>query len=165
MGNTKISVPAGVPQIAVERDFDAPAELVLRAHLDPELLARWLGPRELTLTVECYEAHHGGKWRYVHRDPAGNEHGFHGVFHGDPSIVGIVQTFEYEGAPGHVKLDTTTFEEHEGKTTLRTVSSFQSVDDRDAMVASGMERGVRDSGERLEALLTTLTPAPPARQR
>jgi uncharacterized protein YndB with AHSA1/START domain len=158
--DTEIIVPAGVPQVIVEREFDAPAELVLRAHLDPGLLARWLGPRELTLTVERYETHHGGTWRYVHREPGGNEYAFHGVFHGEPSAAGIVQTFEYEGTPGHVKLDTTTFAERDGKTLLRTVSTFQSVDDRDAMVASGMERGLRDSGDRLDTLLATMTSAP-----
>jgi uncharacterized protein YndB with AHSA1/START domain len=159
MTETKITVTPGIPQVIVEREFDAPAELLLRVHLDPELLKQWLGPRDLTLSVDRYETHNGGTWRYVNRDPAGNEYGFHGVFHGEPSIAGIVQTFEYEGAPGHVKLDTTTFEEHEGKTLLRTVSSFQSVDDRDAMVASGMERGLRDSGDRLDALLEALVPA------
>jgi uncharacterized protein YndB with AHSA1/START domain len=159
MTETKITAPPGVPQVIVEREFNAPADLVLRAHLDPELLARWLGPRELTLTVEHYETHHGGTWRYVHRGPAGEEHAFHGVFHGQPSAAGIVQTFEYEGTPGQVKLDTTTFAEHDGKTLLRTVSSFQSVANRDAMVASDMERGLRDSGQRLDALLATLTSA------
>ena len=159
MTETKITVTPGIPQVIVEREFDAPAELLLRAHLDPELLKQWLGPRDLTLSIDRYETHNGGTWRFVNRDPAGNEYGFHGVFHGEPSIAGIVQTFEYEGTPGHVKLDTTTFGEHEGKTLLRTVSSFQSVDDRDAMVASGMEHGLRDSGDRLDALLGILAPA------
>lgn len=67
-----------------------------------------------------------------------------------------VQTFEFEGAPGHVKLDTTTLERRGGKTLVRTVSAFPSVDDRDAMITSGMERGTRDSGERLAELLATL---------
>jgi uncharacterized protein YndB with AHSA1/START domain len=159
MAETKITVPPGVPQVIVEREFEAPPELLLRAHLDPELLKQWFGPRDLTLSVERYETHDGGTWRFVHRDPAGNEHGFHGVFHGDPSIAGIVQTWEYEGVPGHVKLDTTTFEDRQGKTLLRTVSSFQSVDDRDAMVASGMDRGLRDSGDRLDTVLQALAPA------
>jgi len=159
MADTNIIVPPGLPQVIIEREFAAPAQLVLRAHLEPGLLARWLGPREMTMTVERYEARHGGTWRYIHRGPDGQEHAFRGVFHGQPSAAGIVQTFEYEGTPGHVKLDTTTLRERDGVTLLRTVSSFQSVDDRDAMVASGMERGVRDSGERLEALLATLTQA------
>lgn len=161
MSETAISVPEGVPQVIIEREFSAPPELVRRAHLDPDLLVQWLGPRDLTLVVDRYETHDGGRWRYVHRDDAGNEYGFHGVFHGDPSVGGVVQTFEYEGAPGHVKLDTTTFEERGGRTLLRTVSSFQSVEDRDAMVASGMERGLRDSAERLEALLADMSPSRP----
>jgi uncharacterized protein YndB with AHSA1/START domain len=159
MPETSIIVPPELPQVIVEREFAAPAQLVLRAHLEPELLAQWLGPREMTMTVDRYETHHGGVWRYVHRGPDGVEHVFRGVFHGQPSAAGIVQTFEYERWPGRVKLDTTTLHEHDGVTLLRTVSVFQSVDDRDAMVASGMERGLRDSGERLEALLATLTPA------
>jgi uncharacterized protein YndB with AHSA1/START domain len=153
MSNTKITVPSDIPQVIVTGEFDAPVALVFRAHIDPDLLVQWLGPCELSLTVERFEVHDGGRWRYIHQDPQGNEHGFHGVFHGVPSPSGIVQTFEYEGAPGHVKLDTTTFEERDRRTLLRTVSSFQSFEDRDAMVASGMEHGVRDSGDRLDALL------------
>jgi uncharacterized protein YndB with AHSA1/START domain len=78
------------------------------------------------------------------------------VFHGDPSPDAIVQTFEFEGAPGHVKLDTVTLEEHGGKTLVRTVSAFAAVEDRDAMIASGMEHGVLDSNDRLEELLAKL---------
>jgi uncharacterized protein YndB with AHSA1/START domain len=159
MPDTNIILPPDLPQVIVEREFAAPAQLVLRAHLEPELLAQWLGPREMTMSVERYETHHGGTWRYIHRGPGGEEHAFRGVFHGEPSVAGIVQTFEYEGWPGRVKLDRTTLREHDGATLLRTVSTFQSVDDRDAMVASGMERGLRDSGERLEALLEKLTPS------
>ena len=108
------------------------------------------------MTVDRYEIRDGGRWRYVHRHPEGNEYGFHGVFHGEPSAAGIVQTFEYEGEPGHVKLDTTTFEERDGMTVVRTISSFSCFDDREGMVASGMERGLRDSGDRLDALLAGL---------
>lgn len=156
MGRTEIEAPVGVPQVRVWRVFAAPAELLLKAHLDPELLVQWLGPREHTMVVERYEAHHAGQWRYVHITPDGHEHWFHGVFHGDPSLAGIVQTFEYEGAPGHVKLDTTTFEAHDSGTLVRTVSSFQAVADRDQMVDAGMARGVTDSGERLEELLALI---------
>jgi uncharacterized protein YndB with AHSA1/START domain len=159
MPDTTIILPPGLPQVIVERQFAAPAQLVMRAYLEPELLAQWLGPREIAMTVEHYHAHHGGTWRYIHRGPAGDEHAFRGVFHGEPSAAGIVQTFEYEGWPGRVKLDTTTLREHDGVTLLRTVSIFQSVDDRDAMVAAGMEQGLRDSCERLEALLVTLPAA------
>jgi len=140
-------------QILITREFDAPRDLVFRAHIDPELLVQWLGPRDLTMTIDRHDARDGGTWRYVQKDADGNEYGFHGVFHGTPSPDAIVQTFEFEGVPGHVMLDTTTLEQHDGRTLMRTVSSFQSVEDRDGMIASGMERGVRDSGDRLAELL------------
>ena len=156
MVKTQIIAEPGMPQIIITREFDAPRDLVFRAHTDPELLAQWLGPRDLTMTVDHYDVRDGGKWRYVSKDAAGSEYGFHGVFHGTPSPDGIVQTFEFEGVPGHVSLDTLTLQERDGKTLLRSVSSFQSVEDRDAMAASDMERGVRDYGERLEELLAKL---------
>ena len=153
MTKTVITAEPGMPLITITRDFDAPRDMVFRAHIDPELLVRWLGPRDLTTTIDRYDARDGGTWRYVQKDADGNEYGFHGVFHGTPSPDAIVQTFEFEGVPGHVMLDTTTLEQRDGRTLMRTVSSFQSVEDRDAMIASGMERGVRDSGDRLEELL------------
>ena len=156
MSKTQISAEPGIPQIVITREFDAGRDLVFRAYTEPELLTQWLGPRDLTLTVERYDARDGGRWRYVHADRDGNAYGFHGVFHGDPSPEAIVQTFEFEGAPGHVKLDTTTLEQRGAKTLVRTVSAFASVEDRDAMIASDMERGVRDSAERLDELLARL---------
>jgi uncharacterized protein YndB with AHSA1/START domain len=156
MSKTQITAAPGIPQITVTREFDAPRDLVFRAHTDPQLLPQWLGPRDLTLTVDRYDTRDAGTWRYVHTDAQGNEYGFHGIFHGTPTPDGIVQTFEYEGAPGHVKLDTTTLEPRDGRTLVRTVSVFQSVEDRDAMIAADMERGTRDSGDRLEELLAKL---------
>jgi uncharacterized protein YndB with AHSA1/START domain len=159
MNTTQITAEPNSPQVIVTREFAAPRELVLRAYTDPELLVQWLGPHDLTMTVEYYDVRDGGTWRYVHTDAEGHAYGFHGVFHGDAGPDTIVATFEYEGAPGHVSLDTTTFQEHGGATVVRTVSSFQSVEDRDGMIAADMERGVRDSGERLETLLDTLQTA------
>jgi uncharacterized protein YndB with AHSA1/START domain len=156
MNKTQITAEPGMPQIIVTREFDAPRDLVFRAYTDPDLLVQWLGPRDLALTVERYDTRDGGQWRYVHADHEGNTYAFHGVFHGDPSPEAIVQTFEFEGAPGHVKLDTTTLEQRDGTTLVRTVSAFPSVQDRDAMIASGMERGTHDSAERLEELLARL---------
>jgi len=158
MSKTQITAEPGVPQIVIEREFDAPRDLVFRAYTDPELLVRWLGPRALTTTFDVYEVRDGGRWRYVSTDAEGNEYGFHGLFHGDPSPEGTVQTFEFEGLPGHVALETLTMEERDGRTLVRTVSSFQSVEDRDGMVESGMEHGVLDSHERLTELLVTLRP-------
>jgi uncharacterized protein YndB with AHSA1/START domain len=156
MNKTQITAEPGMPQIIITRDFNAPRALVFRAHTEPELLVQWLGPRDLATTVEHYDTRDGGTWRYIQKDARGNQYGFHGVFHGDPSPEAIVQTFEFEGAPGHVCLQTVTFAEHGGTTAMRTAVAFQSVGDRDAMIAAGMERGVRDSGDRLDELLAKL---------
>jgi uncharacterized protein YndB with AHSA1/START domain len=158
MAKTQIIAEPGVPQIVITREFDAPRELIFRAHVDPELLVQWLGPRALTMTLVQFDVRDGGRWRYIHQDADGNEYGFHGVFHGTPSPDGIVQTFEFEGAPGHVSLQTLTLDERGGTTLLRTNSVFQSVEDRDGMVQSGMEGGVNDSMERLDELIAQLSP-------
>ncbi|GII30623.1 SRPBCC family protein [Planotetraspora mira] len=156
MVKTQITAEPGTSQIIIEREFDAPRDLVFRAYTDPELLVQWMGPRDLTMKIEEFDVRDGGKWRYISTDADGNDYGFHGVFHGTPSPDATVQTFEFEGVPGHVALEKLTLEEQDGRTLVRTVSSFQSVEDRDGMVASGMERGVRDSDERLEELLARL---------
>ncbi len=158
MAKTQITVEPGVPQVVITRAFDAPRELLFRAHVDPALLVQWLGPRALTMTIDHLDARDGGTWRYIHKDAEGNEYGFHGVYHGTPSPDGIVQTFEFEGVPGHVSLQTTTFEAHGGGTLLCTNAIFQSVADRDAMVESGMEQGVNESMERLGELIARLAP-------
>jgi uncharacterized protein YndB with AHSA1/START domain len=156
MSKTEITAEPGSPLIVITREFDAPRDLVFRAYTDPDLVVQWLGPRELTTRVDVFDPRDGGRWRYVQTDPQGNEYGFHGVFHGTPSPDAIVQTFEFEGVPGHVALETATLTERDGRTLVRRVSSFQSVEDRDGMVASGMERGVHDSDERLTELLARL---------
>lgn len=155
MTELQITAEPGVPQILIERELDAPPDLVYRAFIDPELLVQWLGPRRLTMEIDRYDVRDGGTWRYVHTGPDGTSHGFHGVFH-RIAPEGIVQTFEYEGAPGHVQLDTATFEDRGGKTLLRTNSVFQSVEDRDGMYESGMTEGVREGLERLDEVLAKL---------
>jgi uncharacterized protein YndB with AHSA1/START domain len=156
MTEMKVTAEPGVPQILTTREFDAPRDLLYRAFTEPDLLAQWLGPHRLTMTVERFDLRDGGTWRYVHADEDGNAYGFHGVFHGEPSPDGIVQTFEFEGAPGNVSMDTLTFEEHDGSTTVRTNSVFQSVEARDAMYESGMADGMSQGYERLEELLAKL---------
>lgn len=153
MTELKVTAEPGVPQILTEREFDAPRELILRAFTEADLLAQWLGPRGYTMTVEQFEPRAGGSWRYIHSDGDGNSYGFHGVFHNDPSPDGFVQTFEFEGAPGHVSLDTMTLEERDGRTVVRTNSLFQSVEARDAMVQSGMADGMSQGYDQLEELL------------
>jgi uncharacterized protein YndB with AHSA1/START domain len=159
MAKTEFIIEPGVQRIEILREFDAPPEAVYRAHTDPELLVQWLGPRRLKMTLEHFEPRDGGTWRYTHHDDQGNAYGFHGVFHGTPSVTGITQTFEFEGAPGHVSLERVTFEDRGGKTLLRVLDVFQSVEDRDAAVASGMEGGYNEATERLDELLAQLAPA------
>jgi uncharacterized protein YndB with AHSA1/START domain len=161
MGTTEISAPAGVPFIEIEREFNAPRTLLYRAYTDPELLKQWLGPRKYEMVVDRWEPRDGGRWRYVHKDGA-NEYGFHGVFHGPQSIDGMVQTFEFEGAPGHVSLESVQFIERDGRTIVRNHSVYQSIAARDAMVESGMSEGVNDGFTRLDELLVRLAAAEPA---
>jgi uncharacterized protein YndB with AHSA1/START domain len=156
MATTDINAPAGVPFIDMSREFDAPVELLYRAYTEPALLKQWLGPRKYEMIVDEYDLRDGGRWRYIHRGADGDEHAFHGVFHGPQTIDGMLQTFEYEGAPGHVSLDRLTFEERGGRTVVRTHSTFESVEARDAMVEAGMASGVNEGFERLDALLASM---------
>ena len=158
VGTTTITAAPGTPFIDITREFDAPVDLLLRAHTEPELLKQWLGPAKYEMTIEEFEPRDGGRWRYTHRDDQGNAYGFHGVFHGDPSTAGMLQTFEFDGAPGHVSLDGLTFEPHGDRTTIRVHSVFQSIEARDAMIQSGMEGGVTEGYDRLDDLVGRLVP-------
>jgi uncharacterized protein YndB with AHSA1/START domain len=158
VGTTQITAEPGAPFVDMSRTFDAPRDLVFRAHTDPELLVQWLGPRKYEMTIEEMDVRDGGVWRYTHRDDQGNAYGFHGVFHGEPSPDRMTQTFEFDGAPGHVSLDTLTLEDRGGKTVVRVHSVFQSVADRDAMIEHGMADGVNDGYDRLDELVARLVP-------
>ena len=155
MTKTTITAPPGEPYIDMEREFDAPAELVHRAYVDPDLVKQWLGPRKYEMVIERWDARDGGSYRYFHRDEA-NSYGFRGVFH-SMAADNMVQTFEFDGAPGHVSLDTQKLQDigdNRSRLTSRTV--FQSVEARDAMAESGMAEGVEDGYNRLDELLETL---------
>ena len=152
---TTITAQPGTPFIDVVRDFDATPTQVFRASTDPELVAQWLGPRELEMHLIEYNVRPGGSYRYVHRDAEGNEYGFRGVFHSVTNNERVIQTFEFEGTPGHVCLETATFEDLGGRTKLTTSSVFQSVEDRDGMVQSGMEQGAGEGFDRLDELLAS----------
>ena len=154
---TKIIAEPGKQEVLIVREFDAPRELVFKAFTDPKLLVQWLGPRELKTKLEKFEPKHGGSYRYVSTDPAGNEYAFRGVVHEVVAPERVIQTFEFEGLPekGHVVLETSRFEALPNSRTRFTVQSvFQSVADRDGMVQSGMERGVIDSHERIDELIS-----------
>lgn len=153
----KVIADPGTALITVEREVGAPRDLVFRAWTEPDLLVQWLGPRRLTMRVDHYDVRHGGSYRYVHVDTDGSEYAFRGVFHGEPSPDGFVQTFEFEGAPGHVSLDTLVLEDRGGRTLVRTISAFQSVEARDAMLESGMAGGMEEGFQRLDELVDRLT--------
>ena len=142
-----------VPLVRITREFDAPPEKVFRAHTDPDLVVAWLGPRDVTMTVDHFDCRTGGSYRYVHsRD--GEEYGFHGSFHEVRPSELIVQTFTYEGMPDGVALERMVFEDlGNGRTRISSTSLVDSFEDRDAFVASGMEYGVREGYERLDELL------------
>jgi len=154
----KLTVTAepGKQETFITREFDAPRELVFKAHIDPKLYVQWLGPRGYEMVLEEFEPVNGGKYRYIHKDKDGNEYRFHGTFH-EMSIDNMVQTFEFEGYPGHVSLDCMTLEELPGNRTRATIHSiFQSVSDRDGMIQNGMEKGVTEGYERLDEILAKL---------
>ena len=152
---TIVTAEPGKQDVIITREFDAPRELVFRAHTDPKLYAQWLGPHGYEMMLEVFEPYSGGRYRYIHKDKDGNEFCFHGVFH-EISEDLMIQTFEFEGLPekGHVTLDTMQLEElPDGRTRITIQSLFRSVADRDGMVQAGMERGMREGYERLDELL------------
>jgi len=155
----KIIIEPEKQELFIIREFDAPRKLVFKAFTDPELYAQWIGPRGLKTNIETFEPKNGGSWRYIQKDPEGNEFAFHGVNHDVFAPERIITTFEFEGLPesGHVILDTAKFEELPGnRTRLVDQSVFQSVEDRDGMIQSGMEEGINESYDRLDELLVEL---------
>lgn len=154
MGNkTTFTIEPGTQEIRVSREFDAPRELVFRAYTDPKLIIQWLGPRDLTMTLQKFEMKSQGSYRYIHARGK-DQFAFSGVVHSVQAPDCIVQTFEFEGAPGHVSLETSNFESLPGnRTRVTTQSVFQSVADRDNMARSGMDQGVKVSYERLDEVL------------
>lgn len=150
---TQIIVDPDVPLVRITREFDAPPEKVFRAHADPELFARWIGPDSMTTRIEEHDCRTGGAWRYtMERD--GFEAGFHGSFHDVVPNELIVQTFTYDGVPDGVALEKLHLEDlGDGRTRLTATSLVDSFEGRDAFVASGMESGVVEGYRKLDALL------------
>jgi uncharacterized protein YndB with AHSA1/START domain len=150
---TTITAEPGLPFVDLVREFDAPVAAVFRAHTDPELFAQWAGPRQHTTDIVEFEATTGGRWQYVSRGQGGEAYGFRGVFHTVEPNTRIIQTFEFDGAPGLVSIGTLTLEEGDGRTRLSIHEVYPSVEARDAAMASGMEYGVNEGYERLDELL------------
>jgi uncharacterized protein YndB with AHSA1/START domain len=156
---TEIIAEPGKQELFIKREFDAPRELVFTAHIDPDIYVKWVGPRDLTMTIDKWDARDGGSYKFTH-ERGGHKYGFLGVYHEIVAPERIIGTFEFDGLPerGHVILGTTKFEElPNGRCRLVHQSVFQSVADRDGMIASGMERGVNDGYEKLDDLLSRET--------
>lgn len=150
---TTIELDEEVPLVRITREFDAPPAKVFRAHVDPELVVRWLGPRGLEMRIDHYDCRTGGAYRYIHSQ-GDEEYAFRGSFHEVRPDEVIVQTFTYEGMPDAVSLEKLTLTDlGDGRTRLTATSLVDSFADRDAFVASGMEVGIREGYERLEEVL------------
>lgn len=150
---TTIEVDSRVPLVRITREFDAPVNKVFRAHTDPALFARWIGPRSIDAVIDHFDCRTGGSYRYLaRRDDF--EAAFHGSFHEVRAGELIVQTFTYEGVPDGVALEKIRFTDLGGdRCRLEATSLVDSFEDRDVFVASGMESGVREGYEKLDELL------------
>lgn len=155
---TEVIAEPGKQELFIIREFDAPRELVFRAHTDPEIYVKWVGPYGMTMSIEKWECRDGGSYKYTH-ERGGHTYAFFGVNHEILAPERLIGTFEFDGLPerGHVILGKTTFEElPNGRSRIVHQSVFMSVNDRDGMVQSGMERGVSDGYEKLDLLLEEL---------
>lgn len=150
----ELTLPSDL-EIKMTRRFSAPPGLVFDAHVDCRHLKRWWGPRRYELSVCELDLRVGGKWRFVHRGEDGQEFGFRGEFRAIERPKLIANTFEFEGMPGHICLETLTFDEVAGGTLLTDLTLFDSREDRDGMLQSGMEEGAAESMERLAELLSS----------
>lgn len=153
----EIIVHADMPAVTIVREFDAPPNKVFRAHTDPELFVRWVGPDSLeSSTVDVWDCRTGGEWRYVSTH-GGEEHWFRGTFHEVRPSELIVQTFCYEPYGDSVALEKLVLEDlGDGRTRLVATSIADSYEQRDAFVSSGMEVGVQEGYRKLDALLESI---------
>jgi uncharacterized protein YndB with AHSA1/START domain len=147
-----VEADPALPIIHITRDFTATPGQLFRAHTDPELYVRWVGPDSISTRIVHWDARTGGSWRYVSTG-GGAEYGFHGCFH-EVRADRLVQTFTYEDAPDGVVLQTLTFEElGGGRTRLRTRAQCGSFAERDQWLAGGMRVGVREGYAKLDGVL------------
>ena len=142
-------------EIHIVRIFNAPRERVWQAMTDPKLVAQWWG-RGNKLVIEKFELERGGHWRFVEHSPEG-VHGFEGRFREVTPLERVVQTFEWDGMPGHVIIETAVLEDlGDGRTRLVNTSLFHTTEERDGMLQSGMEGGLNESYAALDRLLAQL---------
>jgi uncharacterized protein YndB with AHSA1/START domain len=143
-------------EIRVERVFDAPRDRVFAVYTDPELIPEWWGPRGTTTVVDAMDVRPGGSWRFIARNSDGSESAFRGTYREVTPPERIVQTFEWEPMPGHVSVETATFEDLGDRTKVITSSIFHTTEERDGMLGSGMEGGMNETYARLDELLERL---------
>ena len=140
-------------EIQVERVFDAPRDRVFAAFTDPKLIPEWWGPLGTTTVVDQMDVRPGGSWRFLIHTSDGSETGFRGTYREITPPERVVQTFEWEGMPGHVSVDTAVFEDLGERTKMTATSIFHTPEERDGMLASGMERGLNETYSRFDAVL------------
>jgi uncharacterized protein YndB with AHSA1/START domain len=155
-GRATVTTP-GEREIRIERFFDAPRDQVFAVYTDPALIPEWWGPHGTTAIVEQMDVRTGGDWRFRIENADGSETGFRGAYREVTPPERIVQTFEWLGMPGYVSLETATFEDLGDRTKVTTVSVFYSGEERDGMIGSGMEGGMQETYERLDAVLARVT--------
>lgn len=152
MSEATIEADPTVPAVRLTRDFRATPLQLFRAHTDPDLFARWVGPDGMDTEILRWDARNGGEWSYVARRD-GQEYAFRGCFH-TVRVDRLVQTFTFEGWPDGVALETMTFEDlGNGYTRLHATSLCDSFEDRDGMLSSGMEVGINEGYAKLDRLL------------
>ena len=150
----QIEADPKLPTVRITREFDAPPDKVFRAWTEPELVARWLGPRSITTRIDKWDARTGGCYRYVAERDGEEIASFYGSFHEVRPNERLVQTFTWEGMPDGVSLDTMTFEDlGNGRTRIVGLSDVDSMEARNAIMASGMDVGVQEGYQKLDELL------------
>lgn len=154
--NYTLTLPSDT-EIVMEREFDAPPALVFRAHTDPELVPQWWGLREAKTVIDKNDLRPDGEWRWVQVMPDGSEQGFRGHYKVVDPPTRLVNTFEWEGMPGHICETTTIFADLGGRTRLTATTVFSTKEDRDGMVTSGMETGAVELWKRLDELLASVS--------
>ena len=156
MSKNNLVVTRAERAFTMSRIFDAPRELVWQVCTDPELVPQWWGPRNVTTIVDKMDLKVGGVWRYIQNDDEGNEYAFNGIYRAIEPPERLTYTFEFEPMAGHISTDTIIFEAlPDGRTKIITRTTFDTLEDLEGMLQSGMESGAIETWDRLEELLAT----------
>jgi uncharacterized protein YndB with AHSA1/START domain len=166
MGANNIQVDKDKLTVSMERVFNAPKELVWKAHTTPELIQKWWGTDDSEMVVDKMDVREGGEWRFVNKPSLaanatkmnGQEYAFHGTYRKVDAPNSLTWTFNFEPiGPGHELTETIIFEDMgDGKTKIKTTSQFLTIQDMEGMMSQGMETGATQSWNRLEKLLQSM---------